>query len=86
VLKNLKKTQILGIILILLSWVFWGLIIVVPFLNLGLRTTSIAISILFIGSNIFWPGIILAGKELLPEFKIFQKLKGRFIKNNSPGS
>jgi hypothetical protein len=76
-LKNLKKTQVLGIILVLLSWVFWGLILVVPFLKLGLRSTSIAITILFIGTNIFWPGVLLAGKELLTKFKIFPKLKGK---------
>ncbi len=79
-LKNLKKTQILGIAFILLSWVFWGLIMVVPLLNLGLRKTSIAIAILFIGSNIFWPGVILAGKELVPKLKFLTKLKNKFTK------
>jgi hypothetical protein len=81
-LKNLKKTQILGIIFIVLSWIFWGLILVVPFLKLGLRSTSIAITILFIGSNIFWPGVLLAGKELLPKFKIFPKLRGKVTKDS----
>lgn len=29
-LKNLKKTYIPGIALIVLSWIFWGLIVVEP--------------------------------------------------------
>jgi len=74
-LKNLKKTRILGFILIVLSWVFWGLILVVPFLELGWRTTSLAITILLIGSNIFWFGALLAGKELMPKIKLWVKKK-----------
>jgi VIT1/CCC1 family predicted Fe2+/Mn2+ transporter len=82
-LKNLKKTQILGFVLIVLSWVFWGLILVVPFLELGLRTTSLAITILLIGSNIFWFGAILAGKELMPKIKLWIKNKIWPDKNHS---
>jgi VIT1/CCC1 family predicted Fe2+/Mn2+ transporter len=78
--KNLNKTQILGIGLIVLSYIFWGLIFIIPFLRLGLKTSSIAISILFIGSNIFWVGVLLAGKELLVKFKIWRKCKSWFIK------
>jgi hypothetical protein len=78
----MKKIQVLGFGLIILSWVFWGLIIIIPFLNLGLKTTSIAITILLIVSNIFWLGVILVGKEFLPKYilqlkkmKWFGKLK-----------
>lgn len=82
-LKKLNKIQILGIGLILLSYIFWGLIILIPFLKLGLKTSSIAISILFIASNVFWVGAFLAGKEILLKFKIGQKIKNRFRKNSS---
>jgi hypothetical protein len=74
-LKNLKKTQILGFVLIVLSWVFWALILVVPFLELGVRTTSVAITILLIGTNIFWFGALLAGKESMPKIKLWVKKK-----------
>jgi len=78
--KNLNKIQILGIGLIVLSYIFWGLIFLIPFLKLGLRTSSIAISVLFICSNIFWLGIFLAGKELLLKIKTWQKIKSWFVK------
>ncbi|MFA5972780.1 MAG: transporter suffix domain-containing protein [Lentimicrobiaceae bacterium] len=71
----MKKTQVLGIGLIILSWIFWGMIIVIPFLKLGIRTTSIAITILLIASNIFWLGAFLAGKELLLKYKVWFRLK-----------
>jgi len=78
--KKLNKIQILGIGLIILSYIFWGFIIVIPFLKLGIRTTTIAISILFICSNIFWVGVFLAGKELLVKLKIWIKNKIYFDK------
>lgn len=81
--KNLKKTQILGLSLIVLSWIFWGMILVVPFLELGFRSSSIIITILLIGSNIFWFGAILAGKELLPKIKFWIKNNIRLDKDNS---
>jgi len=59
------------------------MIILIPFLKLGLRTSSIAITFLFIGSHIFWVGAFLAGKELLLKFKIGQKIKNIYRKNNS---
>jgi hypothetical protein len=80
--KNLNKIQILGIGLIVLSYIFWGLIFIIPLLKLGLKTTSITISVLFIGSNIFWLGVFLAGKELLVKFKIWFRNKNWFGKVN----
>ncbi len=79
----MNKIQILGIGLIILSYVFWALIFLIPFLKLGSKNTAIAIPILFIGSNIFWLGVFLAGKELLLKFKIWQRIKTRFNKNSS---
>jgi len=81
--KNLNKIQILGIGLILLSYIFWGLIFIIPFLKLGLKTSSIAISVLLISSNIFWLGVFLAGKELLMKFKAWYRNKSRLDKEKS---
>jgi hypothetical protein len=78
--KNLNRIQLLGIALILLSYIFWAIIFLIPFLKLGFKTSSIAITLLFIGSNIFWVGAFLAGKGLLLKFKIWQKIKNRFNK------
>jgi len=71
----MKKRRILGFSLIILSWIFWGLILVVPFLKLGIRTTATAITILFIASNIFWVGAILLGKELAQKYQVWPKIK-----------
>jgi hypothetical protein len=70
----MNKTQILGLGLIFLSWIFWGLIIAIPFLKLDLQTKTIAITILLIASNIFWLGAILAGNDFLQKYKIWNKL------------
>lgn len=87
-LNKLNKKQIIGLGLVLLSYVLWGLIIVIPFLKLGLKTTSLVVTILFAGTNIFWVGVYLAGKELLVKFKIWQKIKkiGSNSKNHFPGA
>jgi hypothetical protein len=61
--------------MIILSWIFWGLIAVVPFLGLGLETSAKAITILFIATNIFWPGVLLTGKELVEKYRLRSRLK-----------
>ena len=67
----MTKKRLLGFCLILLSWIFWGMIIVIPFLKLGGKTTTIAITVLLIASNIFWVGAILVGKELIEKLRIW---------------
>jgi hypothetical protein len=71
----MKRSRILGISLIILSWVFWGMIIIVPFLKLGIKTKAVALTILFIASNIFWVGAILIGKELAQKYQVWPKIK-----------
>jgi hypothetical protein len=80
---NMKKNKIriLGFSLIILTWIFWGLIILIPFLKLGLKTSAIAITILLIGTNVFYIGAFLVGKELMQKYNVWPKIKSRFRKS-----
>lgn len=71
----MKKGQLLGFALIILSWIFWGLVFIVPFLKLGIKTTTLVVTVLLIATNIFWLGVFLSGKEVLAKFQIMQKIK-----------
>jgi len=75
---NSKAQRILGISLILLTWVFWGMIFVIPFLKLGVRLSAVLIAALLIGTNAFWIGIFLVGKEYAKKFQVWTKLKKWF--------
>jgi len=81
--KKMKKTQVIGLALILFSYIFWGLIVVTPFLKLDAKTSTLLIAIFFIGSNVFWVGVFLAGKEVLLKNNFIHKLKRWFIKFTS---
>ena len=76
-----NKIRILGFSLIILTWIFWGLIILIPFLKLGLKTSAILISILLIGTNIFYIGVFLVGKELMQKYNVWPKIKSWFRKS-----
>ncbi|MEI8114350.1 MAG: transporter suffix domain-containing protein [Bacteroidia bacterium] len=71
----MKKGQLIGFALIILSWIFWGLVFIVPFLKLGIKTTTLVVTVLLIATNIFWLGVFLSGKEVLAKFQIMQKIK-----------
>lgn len=78
----MKRNQFLGYSLIILSWIFWGLMVVIPFFNFEVKVKALAISILFIATNIFWVGVFLAGKELVTRFRIGLKYKIWFEKKS----
>jgi len=78
-----KAQKILGICLILLTWVFWGMIFVIPFLKLGIKLSAILISALLIGTNAFWIGVFLLGKEYAKKFNVVAKLKAWFRRKPS---
>jgi hypothetical protein len=66
-----KSTKIkIGIIVILISFVPFLLIPVVPFLNLE-NSVKIAVStgLLIAGEILFWSGGLLLGKELFAKYK-----------------
>jgi hypothetical protein len=80
---NSKAQRILGISLIVLTWVFWGIIFVIPFLKLGVRLSAVLIAALLIGTNAFWIGIFLVGKEYAKKFHVMSKLKKWFRRKRS---
>ena len=80
---NSKVQRILGISLIVLTWIFWGLIFVIPFLKLGVRLSAILITALLIGTNAFWIGLFLVGKEYAKKFQVRAKLKKWFQRKRS---
>jgi predicted membrane protein len=73
-----KVQRILGISLIVLTWIFWGMIFIIPFLKLGVRLSAILIAALLIGTNAFWIGLFLVGKEYAKKFQVKAKLKKWF--------
>jgi hypothetical protein len=55
-----------GIVLIILSFVLWLLIPVIPFLKLSAGLKTAFVSGLFIGGEVFfWFGALLAGKDIV---------------------
>jgi hypothetical protein len=64
--------------MILLTWVFWGIIIIIPFMKLGVKHSAILITGLLIATNLFWVGIFLVGKEYAKKFQVMKKLKKWF--------
>ncbi|MQR97315.1 transporter suffix domain-containing protein [Fictibacillus phosphorivorans] len=77
----LKKK--IGITFIILSFVLWILIPVIPFLSLGAGVKTAIVSGLFIGGEVFfWLGALLAGKDIVKNF--IQKYWRKGQKNDDP--
>jgi hypothetical protein len=64
--------------MILITWAFWGMIFIIPFMKLGVKISAILITGLLIATNLFWVGIFLVGKEYAKKFQIIKKLKKWF--------
>jgi ABC-type transport system involved in cytochrome c biogenesis permease component len=61
-----KKT---GIIFIILSFVLWIFIPIIPFLSFSAAAKTGIVSGLFIGGEVFfWLGALLAGKDIAKKF------------------
>ncbi|MCM3733315.1 transporter suffix domain-containing protein [Fictibacillus nanhaiensis] len=59
----------IGIVFIVLSFVLWILIPVIPFLSLSGAVKTAIVSGLFIGGEVFfWLGALLAGKDIVKTF------------------
>jgi len=72
--------RILGISLIIFSWLIWAMIIILPFFKLTVTQYAIAYPILLVATNIFWVGAALVGKELIQKYNILSKIKMWFKK------
>jgi len=75
-----KVQRIIGISLIITTWIIWGIIIVLPFFKLTLKQYAIAYPILLAATNLFWIGAALVGKELIQKYNIMPKIKMLFKK------
>jgi predicted membrane protein len=78
-----KMRRLFGFGLIFITWLFWGIIFLIPFLKLGVKLSAILITILLIATNIFWVGVFLLGKEYAEKFKIRTRLKLWFARKRS---
>ena len=69
-IQNGKLNFTIGIILIILSGILFGLIFVVPFFPISLAQKGIFISVLVIGMEItWWVGVALLGKQLITKYR-----------------
>ena len=70
-----KYTKILGISLIVFTWIIWGVIFILPFFKLTITQYAIAYPVLLAATNIFWVGAALVGKELIQKYNLLYKFK-----------
>lgn len=80
----MKKNRLikLGILLILLSGVAFGIMLTIPFLDLENKQKVIGSSAAFIAMEIlFWAGSLLLGKELISKYKSYLNPKRWFKKS-----
>ncbi len=80
--QNLRFSQILGGSLIVLSWILWGSLLILPFFRLTIKQYAIVYPAILVATNVFWIGVALVGKELLQRYNIPQLLKKWFIRIN----
>ncbi len=72
----------IGLFLVLMSFVFYGLIPVLPFLPLSTSTKVTAAPVLaLLGELVFWPGGILLGKEVVARYKSYLNPCNWFVKS-----
>jgi len=73
--KNILEVKVnwskrFGVFLVVMSFVFYGLIPVLPFLPLAPSTKIAAVPILaLLGELVFWPRGILLGREVVGRYK-----------------
>lgn len=60
----------LGIALFILSFVFYGCLLLVPFLPLSLEgKTTLSVLLVISGESSFWLSAIILGKEMIEKFR-----------------
>jgi hypothetical protein len=63
----LKK---IGVLLFILSFVFYALILMIPLLSVSLQMKTILTSILIVAGEIsFWTGGLILGKEVVRKYR-----------------
>jgi hypothetical protein len=70
-----KFLRILGFSLIILTWIIWGVMFILPFFKLTAAQYAIAYAVLLAATNIFWVGAALVGKEIIQKYNLHIKVK-----------
>lgn len=84
-MKNLNWKIKLGIGLILLSGVFFAIMLTAPFLDIKGKNKIFISTSAFIAMEIsFWAGGLLVGKELFTKYKSYLNPKNWFKKKTKP--
>jgi hypothetical protein len=74
----LKK---LGILLFILSFVFYALILMIPLLPVSLQTKTLITTLLVVAGEIsFWSGGLILGKEVVRKYRRFFNPKNWFAR------
>lgn len=72
----------IGVFLVVMSFVFYGLIPVLPFLPLASSVKLASAPILaLLGELVFWPGGILLGREVVDRYKRYLNPCNWFLKS-----
>ncbi len=79
---NRKFSRIIGLSLIVFSWILWVAILLLPFFKLTLTQYAIVYPIILAATNIFWVGAALVGKGFIQNFNIWSKDKTGFVSGN----
>jgi len=77
---NQRITRIIGISLIVCSWILWVIVFCLPFLKLTMARYAIVYPVILVSTNILWIGAALVGKEIVQKFSILTKVK-KWFKN-----
>jgi hypothetical protein len=85
--KNILEVQMswskrIGIFLVVMSFVFYGLIPVLPFLPFSTSMKIAAAPLLaLLGELVFWPGGFLLGREVVDRYKSYLNPCNWFVKS-----
>jgi hypothetical protein len=73
-----------GLILIILSTIFFTSLLIIPFLGFDKKTiVSLTTTCIIIGEVLFWTGGLLVGKEIFSKYKAFLNPMNWFKKRNN---
>jgi hypothetical protein len=82
-LHNGKLVTTIAISLILLSGLFFGMILVVPFFPVSLTTKGVLVTVCIISGEVaWWVGVAVAGKQMITKYKRYLNPRNWFSHNN----
>lgn len=81
--RSLSPRSKLGLVLIVTAQIFFGLLLLIPFLEADLSTKGILSAVFFIlGEVLFYSGIFLLGKDIAGKYLRYFTLKHWLKKKN----